>query len=173
MWQINHFSWIYLSLPVLQGLFYHPGMAAKSKQSEETGEGKDLLRVAFGRVLREYRNEIKPKVRQAVLSARAGLPSNAIGDLERGERTIKAGELKSICKVLGVSVKVFMNRVQRAQLKALGEPESVESLDEAASTKAPDQLYLTLALAGRNVEDVIRMVHRMINASGSPNPEEE
>jgi transcriptional regulator with XRE-family HTH domain len=148
-------------------------MAVKSKQSEESGEGKDLLRVAFGEVLREYRKEIKPKVRQAVLSARAGLPSNAIGDLERGERMIKSGELKSICKVLGVSVKVFMDKVQRAQLKALGEPESGEGLDEAASAKAPDQLYLTLALAGRNVEDVIRMVHRMINASGSPSPEEE
>jgi transcriptional regulator with XRE-family HTH domain len=149
------------------------GMAAKSKQSEASEEGRDLLRVAFGDVLRDCRKDSKPKLSQAVLSAQAGLPSNAIGDLERGERVIKAGELKRICKILGISVKVFMERVNKAQLKALGEPESGEGLDEAASAKTPDQLYLTLALAGRNVGDVIRMVHRMINASGLPSPEEE
>src|SRR5688572_14267789 len=100
------------------------GMAAKTNQSEASEEGRDLLRVAFGDVLRDCRKDSKPKLSQAVLSAQAELPSNAIGDLERGERVIKAGELKRICKVLGIPVKVFMERVNRAQLKALGEPES-------------------------------------------------
>ena len=152
---------------------YHSRMAAKSKQSEGAEEGRDVLRVGLGEVLREQRREIKPRLTQAELSARAGLPSNAIGDLERGERTIKGEELKSICKVLGIRVNVFMEKVKRAQLRALGEVGAGEGLDEVAVAKAPDQLYLTLALAGRNVEDVIRMVHRMINASGPASPEEE
>ncbi len=172
MWQEHHFYWIHLSLLDIRGIFYHSRMAGKSKQAEESGEGKDVLRVGFGEVLREYRKGIKPKLSQAELSARAELPTNAIGDLERGERTIKTGELKSICKVLSIPVKVFMKRVLKAQLEALGEPDSSEALDRADSAKVPD-LYLTVALGGSTPEDVIRMMHKMIRAGAPASPEEE
>jgi transcriptional regulator with XRE-family HTH domain len=147
-------------------------MAAKSNQSEGSGEGKDVLRVGLGEVLRECRTEIKPKLTQAELSARAQLPSNAIGDLERGERTIKGEELKNICKVLGIQVRAFMERVKEAQLRALGEPASSKDLDGTASARVPD-LYLTMALAGNTPEEAIRMMHRIIKARRPESPEEK
>jgi transcriptional regulator with XRE-family HTH domain len=148
-------------------------MAAKSKQSEDPEEGKDVLRVGLGVALRECRKQVEPKLTQAELSARAGLPSNAIGDLERGERAIKGEELKSICKVLGIQLKAFMERVVKEQLRALGEPKSAEELDGgAASAKVPD-LYLTMALAGNTPEEAIRIMHRMIRARGPASPEDE
>lgn len=159
-------------MPDLRCLFYHSRMAAKSKQSEESGDGKDLLRVAFGRVLRECRKEIRPKLSQAELSVRAQLPSNAIGDLERGERTIKAGELKRICQELGISARTLLERVKREQLKALGEPES-EDLDETPPAKAQNQFYLTVALAGSKPEEILRIMHRMILARGPVGPDDE
>lgn len=151
---------------------YHSRMAAKSKQSEESGEGRDLLRVGLGEALRECRKEFKPGLTQAELSAQAELPSNAIGDLERGERTIKGDELKSICQVLGVPLRVFMERATRAQLKALGEPEPSAELAEAAADRIPD-FYLTVPFAGGRAEDVIRMVDRVIKARRPASPEDQ
>lgn len=146
-------------------------MVAKSNPSEGTGEGKDVLRVGLGVVLRDFRKRIKPGLTQAQLSAQARLPSTAVGDLERGERTIKGPELKSICRVLGVEVKDFMERVKRAQLRAMGEPEGDEP-EEAASAKAPD-LYLTVPVTGGDLDGVVRVLHRMIKARRPASPEEE
>lgn len=146
-------------------------MAAKSKESEGLGEGKDVLRVGLGEVLRELRKEGEPRLSQTELSAQAGLPSNAVGDLERGDRTIKGEELKSICKVLGLQIKVFMARVNKAQLRALGEPEPDEEPEGAASARLPD-FYLTVALAGRTPEEVIQMLHKAMKAGAPVKPEE-
>lgn len=170
MWQNSHFYCNPLSLIDLRWLFYHSRMAAKSKQSEGSEEGRDVLRVGLGEVLRESRKEIKPKLTQAELSARAGLPSNAIGDLERGERTIKGEELKSICKVLGIQIKVFMEKVKRAQLRAMGEP---ESSDEPQDTARLPDFFLTVPFAGGKAEDVIRMVDRVLKARKPASPEDE
>lgn len=147
-------------------------MAERSQQLEESGEGRDVLRVGLGLALRECRKEFKPGVTQAELSAEAELPSNAIGDLERGDRTIKGDELKSICKILGIRVNVFMDRVKKAQLRAMGEPESSEEIQDAASTKLPD-FYLTVPVAGGKAEDVIRMLGRVIKAHRPASPEDE
>lgn len=171
MRQNHHFFWIYLSLLDVRCLSYHSRMAAKSKQPEESGEGKDVLHVGLGVALRECRKEFKPGLTQAELSAQAELPSNAVGDLERGDRAIKGDELKSICKVLGVPLRVFMERVTKAQLKALGEPETDGELEDPASDRIPD-FYLTVPFAGGKAEDVIRMVDRVIKARRPMSPEE-
>ncbi|MFL6291815.1 MAG: helix-turn-helix domain-containing protein [Thermoanaerobaculia bacterium] len=129
-----------------------------------------MLRVGLGVALRELRKEGEPRLSQAELSARAGLPSNAIGDMERGGRTIKGEELKSICKVLGLQIKVFMERVKKTQLRAMGEPEADEEPDGAASAGLPD-FYLTVALAGRTPEEVIQMLHKAMKAGSPVKPE--
>lgn len=118
--------------------------------------------MGLGKTLRDYRKKMKPRLTQSQLSAHAQLPSTAVGDLERGERTIKGAELKSICKVLGVEVKDFMERVKRAQLRAMGEPEGGEP-EEAASAKAPD-LYLTVPVMDGDLDGLVRVLHRMIKA---------
>lgn len=171
MWQNGHFYCNHLSLLDRRRLFYHSRMAARSRQSEESGEERDVLRVGLGDALREVRKEAESKLTQAELSARAGLPSNAIGDLERGERTIKGEELKSICKVLGIQVNVFMDRVKKAQLRAMGEPDSSDELQAAASGTIPD-FFLTVPFAGGRAEDVIRMVDRVIKARRPASPED-
>lgn len=145
-------------------------MAAKSNLSEGDGEGKDVLRVGLGEALRDYRKKMMPGLTQAQLSAQAQLPSTAVGDLERGERTIKGPELKSICRVLGVEVKDFMEGVKKAQLRAMGEPESEEA-DEAAFTKAPD-LYVTVPVTGGDLDGMIKVLHRMIKARRPASPED-
>jgi transcriptional regulator with XRE-family HTH domain len=141
-----------------------------SEESQESGDIKDVLRVGLGLALRECRKEFKPKLTQAELSAQAELPSNAIGDLERGDRAIKGDELKSICKALGIQVNVFMERVKKAQLRAMGEPESSEEPQDAA--RLPD-FFLTVPFAGGKAEDVIRMVDRVLKARKPASPEDE
>lgn len=145
-------------------------MAAKSNPSEGAGEGKDVLRMGLGEVLRDYRKKLRPGLTQAQLSAQAQLPPTAIGDLERGERTIKGPELKSICRVLGVEVKEFMERVKKAQLRAMGEPEGEEA-EEAGSAKAPD-LYLTVPVTDGDLDGMIKVLHRMIRARRPASPED-
>ncbi|MFP5288480.1 MAG: helix-turn-helix domain-containing protein [Thermoanaerobaculia bacterium] len=147
-------------------------MAAKSKQGEGAGEEKDVLRVGLGEALREFRKGSPLKLSQGELSTQAGLPWNAIGDLERGERAIKGDELKSICQVLGVPLRAFMERVTRAQLKALGEPEAGEEAEDATPAALPD-FYLTVPFAGGKAEDIIRMVDRMIKARRPASPEDD
>src|SRR5262245_1503906 len=137
-------------------------MAAKSNSSPETGEGRDVLRVGLGAVLRDYRKKMKPRLTQDQLSAQAQLPSTAVGDLERGERAIKGAELKSLCKVLGVEVKDFMERVKRAQLQAMGESVD-EELEEAAAAKTPE-LYVTMAVTDGDLDSAIRVLHSAIKA---------
>ena len=146
-------------------------MAAKSNPSEGAGENKDVLRVGLGVTLRDYRKKMKPKMTQAQLSAQAQLPSTAVGDLERGERTIKGPEVKSICKVLGVEVKDFMERVKKAQLRAMGEPESEEP-EEAASAKAPD-FYVTVPVIGGDLDGMVKALHRAIKARRPARAEDE
>lgn len=146
-------------------------MAAKSNPSEGNGEGKDVLRVGLGLVLRDYRKKRKPGLTQAQLSAQARLPSTAVGDLERGERTIKGEELKSICAVLGVAVKDFMERVKRAQLRAMGEPEGEEP-GEADALRSPD-IYVTVPVKEGDLDGAIRVLHRMIKARRPASPEDE
>lgn len=143
-------------------------MAAKSEGAEEN---RDVLRVGLGKTLRDYRKKMKPRLTQTQLSAQAELPSTAVGDMERGDRTIKGPELKSICNVLGVEVKDFMERVKKAQLRAMGEPESEEP-EEAPSAKAPD-FYVTVPVMGGNLDGVVKALHRMIKARRPANPEDE
>ena len=145
-------------------------MAEKSNLSEGDGEGKDVLRVGLGEALRDFRKRLKPGLTQAQLSAQAQLPSTAVGDLERGERTIKGPELKSICSILGVEVKDFMEGVKKAQLRAMGEPESEED-DEAAFTKVPD-LYVTVPVTDGDLDGMIKVLHRMIKARRPASPED-
>ncbi len=141
-----------------------------SEESPESGDVKDVLRVGLGGALRECRKEFKPKLTQAELSAQAELPSNAVGDLERGDRAIKGDEVKSICKALGIQVNVFMERVKKAQLRAMGEPDSSPEPQDA--DRLPD-FYLTLPFAGGKAEDVIRIVDRVIKARRPASPEDE
>lgn len=92
-------------------------MAARSRTSE-VDEGKDLLRTALGSVLRNRRKRV-PKLSQVSLSIQAGLPANAVGDLERGVRTIKQDEVIRLCMGLGVLTETFMAEVSSAQIEAL------------------------------------------------------
>ena len=116
----------------------------------------------------------KPKLSQTILSAQAGLPSNAIGDLERGERTIKAQELKNICKALEIPIKVFLAEVNNAQLRALGEPETTSSsqLGRSETAQEPDLFYFGVAVArsGGDLGSMVKTLHRMIKEQG---PKEE
>jgi len=146
-------------------------MAAKPNSSTGAGEGRDVLRVGLGEVLRDYRKKMKPRLTQGQLSAQAQLPSTAVGDLERGERVIKGPELKSLCKVLGVEVKDFMERVKRAQLRAMGEAVDEEP-EEAAAAKAPE-FYVTLPVTDGDLDGVIRVLHSAIKARRPVRPEDE
>lgn len=92
-------------------------MAARSRTSE-VDEGKDLLRTALGTVLRERRKRV-PKLSQMSLAIKAGLPANAVGDLERGVRTIKEDELIRLCIELDIPTEAFLAEVSSAQVRAL------------------------------------------------------
>lgn len=152
----------------MECFFYHPAMAARANRSEGTeGGGRDPLLIAFGDVLRDFRKS-RTELTQAQLSARAGLPSNAIGDLERGERTVKAEELKSICKVLQVGVRLFLEKVLLEQLAALGERAEGEEIEGAEPAQEPELLYFGVAVArsGGKPEDFVKILHRMIKMRG-------
>ena len=55
-----------------------------------------------------------------------------------------------------------MERVKKAQLRAMGEPEGEEA-EEAAAAKVPD-LYLTVPVTDGNLDGMIKVLHRMIKA---------
>ena len=92
-------------------------MAARSRNREIDAEN-DVLQIALGSVIRSHRKR-QPKLSQMGLSIQAGLPANAVGDLERGARAINGKELVRICAQLGVSIEIFMEEVKSAQVKAL------------------------------------------------------
>ena len=141
-------------------------MAEKSKTSEESGEGKDVLLVAFGEVLRDYRKSLDPWPTQARLSSLAGLSPSVIGDLERGERTVKGPELVSICRALGIPVRDFLVTVMKAQLLALGEPMDEKPAEEAAA-KAPN-IYLTVPFTGGDLSNTVDFLHDLIKKLPKP-----
>lgn len=92
-------------------------MAARSRIREIDAE-TDVLQIALGSVIRNHRKR-QPKLSQMGLSIQAGLPANAVGDLERGARAINGKELVRICAQLGVPIEIFMEEVKSAQVKAL------------------------------------------------------
>lgn len=106
-------------------------MAARSRRVASGEVEPDFLRTSLGGVLRSWRRR-QPGLTQQELSAKAGLPLNAVGDLERGVRAIKGKELKAIWRELGVSVPAFLEDVKLAQIKAL-QPGKDEGSDDAGS----------------------------------------
>jgi transcriptional regulator with XRE-family HTH domain len=78
----------------------------------------DLFLASLGEVLRRLRKQTG--MSQHVLSIEAGLASNAVGDLERGNRAIQAQELVWICNALSIPVPRFLEEVTAAaQIKAV------------------------------------------------------
>lgn len=77
----------------------------------------DLFVDSLGEVLRSRRRRLN--LSQQVLSVKAGLAPHVVGNLERGNRTLRAHELVQICAALGVPSAVFLEEVKKAQLKAL------------------------------------------------------
>lgn len=131
-------------------------MVETAKPSEESGEGKDVLLVAFGEVLRDYRKRMEPRPNQAQLSAMAGLAGTAIGDLERGERTVKGPELVPICRALGVRVRDFLLDVMKAQLLAVG-----EAVDEEPAPKQAPPVYLNVPFMG-DLDSTVQVLRDVI-----------
>lgn len=77
----------------------------------------DLFVNSLGEVLRSRRRRMN--LSQQVLSVKAGLAPHVVGNLERGNRTLRAHELVRICIALNVPSSVFLEEVKKAQLKAL------------------------------------------------------
>lgn len=137
-----------------------------SEESEESEEGKDVLLVAFGEVLRDYRKRMEPRPTQSRLSKLAGLTPTVIGDLERGERTVKGPELVPICRALGVRVRDFLVDVMKAQLLALG-----EAVDEEPAAKQTPPVYISVPFTG-DLDSTLRCVHDMIKKLPKPEDKE-
>jgi len=68
--------------------------------------------VAFGRVLRKYREQ--KDWSQLKLAEEADLHINAIGLIERGERSPNLPTVFALCRALDVSVSSFMASVEEA-----------------------------------------------------------
>ena len=93
--------------------------------------------------MRSWRRR-QPGLTQQGLSASAGLPLNAVGDLERGLRAIKGKELKAIWRVLGISIPEFLEDVKLALIKAL-QPENDVATDAGSQPEVaqkPTSAYL-------------------------------
>jgi transcriptional regulator with XRE-family HTH domain len=109
-------------------------MAARSRRAG-AAESKDPLRLAIGSVIKTWRSGIRD-LTQVALSTKAGLPSNAVGDLERGNRSIEGEELVRICIELDVPVLVFLEELKRSLARDLGRIE--QSLLEQRGKRTPD-----------------------------------
>jgi transcriptional regulator with XRE-family HTH domain len=68
------------------------------------------LPTVFGKVLREYRT--KKGWSQMKLAQEAGLHLNALGNLERGERSPSLRTVFVLCRALGVPVEEFVGEVE-------------------------------------------------------------
>ena len=141
-------------------------MVEESEPAEESGEGKDVLLAQLGKVLRDHRKKMKPRPNQAQLSAMAGLSPTAVGDLERGERTVKGPELVPICRALGIGVRDFLVEVMKAQLLALGEP-----VDEEPAAKQAPPVYLNVPFMG-DLDSTVRVLRDMFKKIPKPEGKE-
>ena len=98
----------------------------------------DLFVSSLGEVLRSRRRRMN--LSQQVLSVKAGLGPHVVGNLERGNRTLRAHELVRICIALNVPSSVFLEEVKKAQLKALHPIE--EELRKSRVFEPPEQRVL-------------------------------
>lgn len=102
----------------------------------------DLFVDSLGEVLRSRRKRMN--LSQQVLSVRAGLAPHVVGNLERGNRTLRAHELVRICDALNVRSDIFLEEVKKAQLKALHpiEEEFRKSRASQPKSDAPGEVAL-------------------------------
>lgn len=61
-------------------------------------------------LLRELREAAG--LRQADVAKKLGMPQSFVSKYEAGERRIDVVELRSICKVLGISLREFVDRLE-------------------------------------------------------------
>jgi transcriptional regulator with XRE-family HTH domain len=77
----------------------------------------DPLLKSIGEVLRRRRKG--RGMSQQALAAAAGFTPGAVGELERGTRTIRSQEIVRLCLVLDIAVPDFLEEVKAAQVRAL------------------------------------------------------
>jgi transcriptional regulator with XRE-family HTH domain len=110
-------------------------MAARSRRGGGSGESKDPVQQTLAGLVksrRSYRG-----LTQAVLSTKAGLPRNAVGDFERGNRRVDGEELVKLCIELGVSVDDFLEEFKGELTKSLRPIE--QRLREQRAGQTPDR----------------------------------
>jgi transcriptional regulator with XRE-family HTH domain len=173
-------------------------MAARSRRAG-AAESKDPVRLAVGSLIKSRRNGIRD-LTQVALSTKAGLPANAVGDLERGNRSIEGEELVRICIELDVPVLVFLEELRKSLARDLGrieqrlleqrgkrspdrEPRTAEPIElEDPDMYPEDPTFLVLAVqvaraGGKGLDTALQSVVRALNRTrrdedpdGSPPP---
>jgi transcriptional regulator with XRE-family HTH domain len=159
-------------------------MAARSRRAG-AAESKDPLRLAIGSLIKSRRSGFRD-LTQVALSTKAGLPSNAVGDLERGNRSIEGEELVRICIELDVPVLVFLEELRKSLARDLGrieqrlleqrgkrsperEPRSAEPIEPEDPVMYPDDpTFLVLAVqvaraGGKGLDTALQSVVRALN----------
>jgi transcriptional regulator with XRE-family HTH domain len=162
-------------------------MAARSRKAGGSDESKDPMRLTIGSLIKGRRNQIRD-LTQVALSAKAGLPSNAVGELERGNRRLEGEELVRLCIELDVPVDDFLDDFKVALAKSLGPIEQrlraqregrapdrapragrpVKSDEDDVLTLPEDPTVLVLAVqvaraGGKDLETTIQTVVRALN----------
>jgi transcriptional regulator with XRE-family HTH domain len=158
-------------------------MAARSRRAG-AAESKDPVRLAVGSLIKSRRSGVRD-LTQVALSTKAGLPANAVGDLERGNRSIEGEELVRICIELDVPVLVFLEELRKSLARDLGrieqrlleergkrspdrEPRSAEPIELEDPVYPEDPTFLVLAVqvaraGGKGLDTALQSVLRALN----------
>jgi transcriptional regulator with XRE-family HTH domain len=139
--------------------------------------------LTLGSLIKSRRNGFRD-LTQIALSTKAGLPPNAVGDLERGNRSIEGEELVRICIALEIPVDSFLGDFKEALAKTLrpieqriqqqrgnrmpeprpAAPVEPDELDGLTIPDDPTVLVLAVKVARSGNQDVATVIQTMVRA---------
>jgi len=149
-------------------------MAGKRRRRDK--KETDPIRQVWANVVGARRRMRSDKLTQQSLSSKAGLPSTAVGALERGTREITTEELVRIAIALDIPAEVLIEDFKVGLAEAvrpveerLGGKPRRKSPDGSAESQGPDEyvMALTVARIGGNEDDLVRTIRKMLTSGVS------
>lgn len=84
---------------------------------------ESTFEAALAEAIAVHRQAMRPRVSQATLAERAGMHVNTYGKIERGEQSVKVGQLRDIARALEVTVDELFEQAEAGRpLRVTSQP---------------------------------------------------
>jgi transcriptional regulator with XRE-family HTH domain len=143
------------------------------KRRKRDKKEADPIRQVWAKVVGARRRMRSDKLTQQGLSSKAGLPSIAVGALERGTREVTLEQLVRIAVALDIPAEVLIEEFKAGLVEAMrpveerlgGKPKR-KSPDGSAESQGLDEYVMAVMVAriGGNEDDLVRMIRKMLTS---------